>query len=95
MILGKVKARVVSSTKLESLPSRPLLEIEPLPEFGSPKDIVIAIDTVQAGPGDIVIVMQEGTGARQAALTDPKLPLPAQAVVIGIVDHIQLAQTEV
>jgi microcompartment protein CcmK/EutM len=88
MILAKVVSRVVCSAKLDSLPKRQFLSVSPLPGFGDPVPI-IAIDAVQAGPGDTVLILQEGTGARQAVLDDPKLPLPAQAVVIGIVDEIQ------
>ncbi len=65
MILAKVVNRVVSTAKHERLPARPLLEVEPLEGFGE-KVPFIAIDSVQAGPGDIVLVMAEGTGARQA-----------------------------
>ncbi|MBI2606111.1 MAG: EutN/CcmL family microcompartment protein [Deltaproteobacteria bacterium] len=93
MILAKVISRVVSTAKLDSLPHRPLLEVQALKEFGDPGTPLIAIDCVQAGPGDLVILMQEGTGARQAALPDPKAPLPAQMVVVGIVDEVTYAST--
>ncbi len=68
-----------------------MLSVKPLPGFGDPAPI-IAIDGVQAGPGDIVLVLQEGTGARQAVLDDPSQPLPAQAAVVGIVDHVYTAE---
>jgi microcompartment protein CcmK/EutM len=87
MILGKVVARVVASEKCETLPSRQLLQIEPLEGFGD-RSPIVAIDSVAAGPGDLVLVLQEGTGARQAVLPDPSQPLPAQMVVIGIVDEV-------
>lgn len=87
MILAKVTGRVVSSAKLQSLPLRQYLECTPLPGFGEPTPLV-AIDTVQAGPGDTVLLMQEGTGARESALSDPTQPMPAQIVVIGIVDEV-------
>jgi microcompartment protein CcmK/EutM len=87
MILAKVLSRVVSTAKLESLPHRALLCVEPLPGFGD-RTPLIAIDSVQAGPGDIVLVVQEGTGARQATLDDPSQPMPAQIAVVGIVDHV-------
>ena len=89
MILAKVISRVVSTAKLDTLPPKSLLEVQPLPEFGDPHPL-IAIDSVQAGPGDTVLILQEGTGARQAVLSDPSQPLPAQMVVVGIVDEIQI-----
>ena len=87
MILGKVKSRVVASAKSDRIPARPLLSVTPLEGFGNPEQEIIAIDSVQAGPGDIVLVLQEGTGAREAALDDPSQPLPAQMVIVGIVDQ--------
>ncbi len=90
MILAKVVNRVVSTAKLDSLPKRQLLEVSPLAGFGDPLQTIIAIDSVEAGPGDTVLVMQEGTGARQCVLEDPSLPMPAQAAIVGIVDHVEI-----
>ena len=87
MILAKVLSSVVSTAKLESLPHRQLLRVEPLEGFGD-RTPLIAIDGVQAGPGDLVLVMQEGTGARQVVLDDPALPMPAQCAIVGIVDSV-------
>jgi ethanolamine utilization protein EutN len=98
MLLAKVLSRVVSTAKLESVPEAQLLEIEPLPGFGERtakgKAIpFIAIDTVGAGPGDLVLVLQEGTGARQCVSPEaPDRPLPAQVVIVGIVDHVESEQ---
>jgi ethanolamine utilization protein EutN len=88
MILGKVEKRVVSHSKLARIPDRALMTVIPLEGYGDPKNPLIAIDTVSAGPGDTVLVLQEGTGARQASLADPSVPLPAQAVIVGVVDQI-------
>ncbi|MEK6704317.1 MAG: EutN/CcmL family microcompartment protein [Bdellovibrionota bacterium] len=88
MILAKVISRVVATAKSPRLPHRQLLSVEPLPGFGDPNHIV-AIDAVEAGPGDTVLVLQEGTGARQAVLEDPTQPLPAQMVIVGVVDQVE------
>ena len=87
MILAKVVSRVVSTAKLNPLQGRTLLMVQPIHSSGH-QDNIIAIDSVQAGPGDTVLVMQEGTGARQILLTDQSHHLPAQAVIVGIVDKI-------
>jgi microcompartment protein CcmK/EutM len=87
MILAKVISRVVSTAKLDSLPHRALLTVEPLDGFGD-RTPMIAIDSVQAGPGDTVLILQEGTGVRQAVLEDPSQPLPAQVAIVGIVDQV-------
>lgn len=89
MILAKVLARVVASARLENLPQGlKLLECQALDGFGETAPIV-AIDTVEAGPGDTVLILQEGTGVRQAIGLDAKFPLPSQMAIVGIVDSIQ------
>lgn len=86
MILAKVLNRVVSAAKLSSLPPKQMLEVQALDGFGDPLQTIIALDSVSAGPGDIVLVLQEGTGARECVLPDPSVPMPAHAVIVGIVD---------
>jgi len=89
MILGKVISRVVSSAKLENIPARQMLTVQVLDGFGDTKNPLIALDSVQAGPGDLVLVMQEGTGAREALGLRSDEALPAQAVIVGVVDQIE------
>ena len=91
MILARVLNRVVASAKLDSLPARAFLSVEPLEGFGD-RTPLVAIDGVGAGPGDLVLILQEGTGARQVLLSEEDVArhsLPAQTVIVGIVDHIQ------
>jgi ethanolamine utilization protein EutN len=45
----------------------------------------IAVDTVQAGPGDTVLVMDEGSAARQILGLDPGA---IRSVVVGVVDEV-------
>ncbi len=85
MLLGKVVARVVSTARHSNLPSRALLEVD----CGSSAGTILAYDGVGAGPGETVLVLQEGTGAREVLGLSPDHALPAQAVVVGIVDAIQ------
>lgn len=49
------------------------------------KDL-IAVDCVQAGPGDIVLVMQEGNGVRQIFKKKDKFPI--RSVIVGFVDEV-------
>lgn len=46
---------------------------------------LIAVDTVDAGPGDTVILLDEGNGGRQIFGIDTG---PIRTVVVGIVDEI-------
>lgn len=88
MILAKVVSRVVATEKLQSIPAHRLLSVQPLEGFGESAPLV-ALDSVDAGPGDWVLILQEGTGARQVVSPDdPQKPLPVQAVIVGIVDHV-------
>jgi microcompartment protein CcmK/EutM len=47
----------------------------------------LAVDSVQAGEGDLVVVAREGNAARQVLGTDRD---PFHAVVLGIVDEVDV-----
>lgn len=83
MKLGKVIGTVVSTHKVESFEGVKLLLVQPIDEnykeIGEP---LAACDTVQAGPGDIVIF----EGGREAALTLDNWFNPSDAAIMGIVD---------
>lgn len=84
--LAKVIGNIVSTVKHESHDSYKLMLIQPLTHNLEKKgNVVIAIDTVQAGEGDLVLLLSEGTGARQV-LNDSTAPI--RAVIVGIVDSI-------
>jgi len=50
------------------------------------KDLVV-VDRVQAGPGDIVLVMQEGNGVRQLFGIEK---FPVRSIIVGIVDQVSV-----
>ncbi len=79
MLLGKVVKTVTSTIKHSSLHARKILVVKPV--FGSRS--VLALDTVQAGVGDTVLVNQEGGSCRQV-LEDKEAPI--NHVVVGVVD---------
>lgn len=85
MLLGKVLRRVVATAKHPGLPARAILEVACEGVAGS----ILALDGVGAGPGETVLVLQEGTGAREVLGLPSNAALPAQAVIVGIVDAIQ------
>lgn len=87
MLLAKVVSRVVASEKLGNLPAQATLTVIPLAGFGDATPY-IAIDSIGAGVGETVLVLQEGTGAREVLLEDSLRTLPAQMVIVGIVDHV-------
>ena len=87
MILGKVIGTVVSTRKDERLVGSKLLLVQPgLPEGESQGVPLVAVDTVDAGVGETVLVVS-GSSARMATgLKDH----PVDAAIIGIVDTVNL-----
>ena len=87
MILGKVIGTVVSTRKDERLVGSKLLLVQPgLPEGESQGVPLVAVDTVDAGVGETVLVVS-GSSARMATgLKDH----PVDAAIIGIVDIVNL-----
>jgi microcompartment protein CcmK/EutM len=88
MYIGKVIGTVVSTIKITHLEGRKLLLVNQLDLGGEEtEDYDIAVDVVQAGPGDTVLVIDEGNGARQILGIDPGA---IRAVIVGVVDEVAL-----
>ena len=86
MKLCRVAGNVVATVKHPTYRGHKLMIVQPIDEGG--RDVgadFLAVDLVQAGPGDTVLVMQEGNGVRQI-LKDQKLPI--RSIIIGIVDQV-------
>ena len=89
MFLAEVVGTVVSPVQIRALDGRTLLIVRPVKPDGSPTAKTrIAVDTVQAGVGDRVLVLDEGNGGRQI-LGDPKAPV--KTLIVGIVDYVESA----
>jgi len=86
MKIGRVAATVVSTIKHPALDGRRLLVVDLLDLQGrsTGKDL-IAVDSVGAGAGETVLVLDEGNGARQV-LKAPQAPI--RAVIVGIIDEL-------
>jgi microcompartment protein CcmK/EutM len=90
MYIGKVIGTVVSTIKISHLENHKLLLVDMLDLRGKETgDYDIAVDVVQAGPGDTVMVIDEGNGARQVLGIDPGA---IRAVIIGVVDEVALSE---
>jgi ethanolamine utilization protein EutN len=85
MYLGIVTGTVVAERKASGLEGKKILLVQPVDENSKPLgDVQAAIDTVQAGVGDLVYLV----GSREAALAcDPSF-VPVDAAIVGIVDGI-------
>ena len=86
MILGRVRGEVVSTIKHPVYASRRVLLLDRIgPDGRELGGYLVAIDSVDAGIGQTVLVIDEGNSARQV-IDDPQAPV--RSVIIGIVDEI-------
>ena len=86
MFAGRVVGDVVATTKHPDLHTEKLLLVQPVGSAGEPRGkAVIAVDCAQAGPGDWVLVADEGNAAAQVR----KRPRgPVRTVIVGIIDAL-------
>ncbi len=93
MILAKIEGTVVATQKNAHLQDNRLLVVQPVDCSG--KSIgasFVALDVVDAGVGDLVLVMKEGGGAR-IIFQDNDIPL--QSVVVAVVDNLEIMQNHI
>jgi ethanolamine utilization protein EutN len=85
MYLGRVTGTVVAERKVGGLEGRKLLLVQPLDDALRPTGgVQVAVDTVQAGPEDLVYLV----GSREAALALEPSFVPVDAAIVGIVDAV-------
>lgn len=89
MILARIIGNVVSTVKESGYESRKILIVQPVDPSGVAKGkSFLAVDTVQAGVGDTVLVIEEGGSARMM-LNEPDT-FTIKSIVAGIVDQITM-----
>jgi ethanolamine utilization protein EutN len=98
MLLGKVEGSVVATTKDAHVAGRKLLLVRPQftdrhnpTRFRTGADTFVAVDSVGAGVGEMVVICQ-GSSAR---LTPDLKEAPVDAVVMGIVDVVDVLGQQV
>ncbi|OQX29469.1 MAG: hypothetical protein B0D92_03555 [Spirochaeta sp. LUC14_002_19_P3] len=88
MTLAKVVGRAVCSVKHPQYEGEKLLLVQPVdPKGGFLGHPYLAVDSAQAGPGDMVLIIDEGGSARQI-LGKPSIGA-IRTVIAGIVDKVQ------
>ncbi len=96
MFIARVTGHVVATHKDKTLNGQKLFVVEPLnvkydeatgqpSALGNTGRAIVALDVVGAGEGQLVLIVQ-GSSAR---MTDVTKNLPADAVIVGIVDSAQ------
>ena len=90
MIIGRIVGDVVATQKSPSHEGRKILVVQPLNLDGTDRgDVVLALDAVDAGVGDKVLVVQEGFSA-MTAVGRPNSPI--DMAVVGVIDSVDLAE---
>lgn len=88
MLIARVVGEVVATEKHQSHKGRKALLVQPLNLDGTNRgDPVIALDAVDAGPGDRVLIALDGFSA-MTSVGRPQSPI--DMAVIGFVDAIDL-----
>ena len=88
MYMARVIGDVVSTHRHDNLGPRKLLLVRKLNLAGEEEPAeIIALDVIGVGRGERVLVVQEG-GAARALFENPKIP--AQAVIVGVIDRVDL-----
>lgn len=92
MRLCRVVGNVVAAVKHPMYQGQPLMIVQPIDAHG--RDVgasFLAVDHVQAGPGDHVIVLTEGTGVRQILELGTQVPI--RSLIVGIVDAVDVPES--
>jgi ethanolamine utilization protein EutN len=98
MFLAKVEGSIVATKKEESMNGRKLLLLRPQlvddkdpTKFRSGTNTIVAVDAVGAGVGELVMFCQGSSARLAAGLKD----LPVDAVIVGIVDVVDVFGKEI
>jgi ethanolamine utilization protein EutN len=90
MLIGRIVGDVVATKKAPSHEGRKILVVQPLNLDGSDRgDAVLALDAVDAGIGDRVLLAMEGFSA-MTAVGRPNSPI--DMAVIGVIDAVELVE---
>ncbi|WP_151737128.1 EutN/CcmL family microcompartment protein ['Paenibacillus yunnanensis' Narsing Rao et al. 2020] len=85
MMLGRITGHVVATRKDEHLIGTKLLIVQPILPDGAPAgQPLVAVDTVGAGIGEMIIYAVGSVASRAAQHPDA----PVDAAIIGIVDSV-------
>ncbi len=92
MTLARVTGTVVSTAKIEDLEGLKLMIVHPIsPQGALIGKQIVAVDTVQAGIGDDVLVIDEGGSA---GIMLEMSSQPIRTVIAAIVDRIDIVKEE-
>ncbi|HUV16298.1 MAG TPA: EutN/CcmL family microcompartment protein [Pelolinea sp.] len=89
MLFGQVKGTAVCTQKYSGLEGLKLLLVQPVDKYLKPLGgLQVAVDVVQAGPGDLCVMVR----SREAALAMPEIKfVPVDLALVGIVDELNVS----
>ena len=86
MITGVITGSIFATIQHAFYAGKKLMIVECIGADGElTGEYLVAVDTVGAGPGERVLVLDEGTGARQVLGSTAG---PVRSVIVGIIDEI-------
>jgi len=88
MLLARVVGTVVATRKDQRLESHKLLVVRGMDPTGKPEgNYLVALDTVDAGVGETVLVVSGSSARMGSGMKDT----PVDAAIVGIIDQIEMA----
>ncbi len=89
MFLCEVVGSIVSTIKHDCYQGKKIMLVRPIsPDKKMQNGTMVAVDTVGAGKGEIVLVAAEGRSASEILKFESRMPM--RSVIVGIVDKIQI-----
>ena len=93
MILARVLGNVVATQKNERYANARVMLCQPVTPQGEETGLtLLALDAVDAGTGDMVLIVQEGWSASTAATGEPGAAI--DSAIIGVVDRVDFLEAE-
>ncbi|NCC53590.1 MAG: hypothetical protein EOM20_20600 [Spartobacteria bacterium] len=93
MIIGRIIGSIDSTINIPFYDGKKLMIVEKLRGDGVAKDdYLVAVDTVGAGSGETVLVLDEGNGSRQIFQSDDA---PVRSTIVGIIDAVTCARSSI
>lgn len=85
MRIGRVIGNAVSTVKVDSLVGKKLLLIAGLSVDGEVRDVIVAVDAVGAGRGEVVLLVTGGVASRVPGMEGAAV----DATIVAIVDTVE------
>jgi ethanolamine utilization protein EutN len=93
MILARVLGNIVATQKNHRYESASIMLCQQVtPDGEETANTVLALNSVDAGVGDTVLIVQEGWGASTASTGKPGAAI--DSAIVGVVDYVDLLKDE-